>query len=204
MDVAIASFALLILSPLFALLALLVKLSSPGPVFHRGERVGKEGRLFRIYKFRTMRADAAGPRITGAGDARITRIGGWLRRTKLDELPQLINVIAGEMLLVGPRPEDPEYVALYTPEQRALLDYPPGITSAASLQYRDEERILAGDDWERRYRDEVMPAKLAIELVYAKNRSLATDIGVIVRTIIALIGKRSEAASRLEESGTPK
>ena len=128
----VASLAgLTLLSPLFVFIALLIALDSPGPVFYRGQRVGRHGRLFRLYKFRSMviSADKQGPGITAAGDARITRVGRFLRRAKLDELPQLINVLLGDMSLVGPRPEDPRYVAFYTPEQRRVLSVRPGITS---------------------------------------------------------------------------
>ena len=123
---------------------------------------------FRLYKFRRMVSDAdkQGPGITATGDSRITRVGRFLRRTKIDELPQLINVLSGDMSLVGPRPEDPRYVTLYTPEQRRVLAVRPGITSAASLAYRHEEQLLAGADWETVYREEVLPAKLAIDLEY--------------------------------------
>jgi lipopolysaccharide/colanic/teichoic acid biosynthesis glycosyltransferase len=162
-DGVIAALGLLIVSPLFLLIAPIIKLDSPGPVFHRAERIGKDGVPFRLYKFRSMVADAhrRGPGITAAGDRRVTRVGAFLRRTKLDELPQLINVLRGEMSLVGPRPEDPRYVAHYTPEQRRVLAARPGITSPASLHYRNEPAVLSGDDWERIYVETVMPHKLA-------------------------------------------
>jgi lipopolysaccharide/colanic/teichoic acid biosynthesis glycosyltransferase len=186
-DIVASGIGLVVLSPLFAVIAIAVHLNSKGPVFYRARRVGRYGKEFRLYKFRSMVADAdqKGPGITSANDARITPVGRFVRRTKLDELPQLLNVLRGEMSLVGPRPEDPRYVALYTPEQRAILRYCPGITSMASLVYRDEERLLAGDDWERKYIDEVMSAKLAIDLEYAQCATLFTDIGLIFRTIIS-------------------
>ncbi|MFZ1551113.1 MAG: sugar transferase, partial [Anaerolineae bacterium] len=129
-------------------------------------RVGQDGRPFRLYKFRSMivGTDRQGPGITATGDPRITRVGRFLRRAKLDELPQLINVLLGDMSLVGPRPEDPRYVAFYTPEQRRVLSVHPGITSPASLAYRHEEQLLAGEDWETHYRTRVLPAKLALDL----------------------------------------
>ncbi len=187
-DFLIASVGLLALSPILILVALAVKLSSPGPAFYRSTRVGKEGKLFRMLKFRTMvaNADRLGPGITAGGDRRITDIGRFLRRTKLDELPQLINVVKGEMSLVGPRPEDPRYVALYTSEQRRILEVQPGITSAASLAYRQEEQGLVGPDWERVYRIEVLPAKLEADLDYLSRRTFWSDIGLIVQTILAL------------------
>jgi lipopolysaccharide/colanic/teichoic acid biosynthesis glycosyltransferase len=140
LEAAVSLTGLVILSPLLVALAILVKATSRGPVFYRGERVGLRGRLFRVWKFRSMTVDAerTGPGITADADPRVTRVGRFLRRFKLDELPQLVNVLAGDMSLVGPRPEDPRYVALYTPEQRAVLEVRPGLTSPASLRYADE------------------------------------------------------------------
>lgn len=188
-DLLASLVGLILLSPLFVLIAIAIKVDSPGPVFFRGRRVGQDGRLFDIYKFRTMVVDAArkGPGITAAGDPRITRAGRMLRRTKFDELPQLINVARGEMSLVGPRPEDPRYVALYTPEQRRVLRVRPGITSPASFRFRHEEELLHGEDWERVYREVVLPAKLQIELDYLEHRSIWHDLGVLVQTALALV-----------------
>lgn len=187
-DLFASALGLIILSPLFALIALLIRLTSPGPVFYRARRVGQGGREFTLYKFRSMVADAdrRGPGITAAGDPRVTSIGRVLRRTKLDELPQLWNVLRGDMSLVGPRPEDPRYVALYTPEQRRVLDVRPGITSLASIEYRNEEAVLHGPDWEQHYIHEVMPAKLAIDLRYVQRATLFTDLLIILRTLLAL------------------
>ena len=185
----VASLAgLTLLSPFFVLIALLIALDSPGPVFYRGQRVGRHGRLFRLYKFRSMvvSADPQGPGITAAGDARITRVGRFLRRAKLDELPQLINVLLGDMSLVGPRPEDPRYVAFYTPEQRRVLSVRPGITSPASLAFRHEEQLLAGEDWETHYRTRVLPDKLALDLAYLTRRTLLSDLALILRTLAAV------------------
>src|SRR5438552_2122313 len=139
-DVAVALIALVLLAPVFMLLGLLVKLGSQGPILYRATRVGWHARPFVLYKFRTMvdGADQLGAGITAQGDMRVTPIGRWLRRTKLDELPQLLNVLKGDMSLVGPRPEDPRYVALYTPEQRRVLSVRPGMTSLASIRYRHE------------------------------------------------------------------
>ena len=189
LDVVAASCGLLVLSPLFALIALLIKSDSPGPIFFRGERIGRNGQLFGVYKFRTMIADAFqhGPGITATGDPRVTRVGYFLRRTKLDEFPQLINVLRGNMSLVGPRPEDPRYVALYTAVQRRVLSVRPGITSLASVRFRHEETMLQGEDWERAYREEVLPAKLQIELEYLEHRSVWRDLGIIAQTILALV-----------------
>jgi lipopolysaccharide/colanic/teichoic acid biosynthesis glycosyltransferase len=189
MDVVGAAAGLLALAPVFLVVAVAIKLSDGGPVFYRANRVGRNGRPFQLYKFRSMRvgADRQGPGITVGGDARVTRVGRVLRRTKLDELPQLLNVLTGEMSLVGPRPEDARYVALYSEAQRRVLSVPPGITGAASLEYRDEESLLAGPDWEQVYRNEVMPAKLRIELEYLEHRSSWSDLGLIVRTVAALL-----------------
>jgi len=188
LDVAASLAGLILLSPLFLLIAARIKLDSPGPVFYRAQRVGRGGVLFRLYKFRSMvaGADKRGPGITAAGDDRVTRVGRFLRRTKLDELPQLINVLTGDMSLVGPRPEDPRYVALYTPQQLKVLAVRPGITSAASLTYRHEEQLLAGPDWEKVYREQVLPAKLAVDLAYLEHRSLRQDVFLILRTIQAM------------------
>ncbi len=183
-----ASVGLLALSPILTLVALAVKLNSPGPALYRSTRVGKAGKPFHMLKFRTMvlDADRLGPGITPGGDRRITPVGRFLRRTKLDELPQLINVVKGDMSLVGPRPEDPRYVALYTSEQRQVLEVRPGITSAASLAYRQEERMLVGPDWERVYCAEVLPAKLEADLAYLSRRTFLSDFWLIVQTILAL------------------
>ena len=187
-DLLVSALGLIALSPLLTITALLIKLTSPGPILYRAERVGKDGKLFRLYKFRSMAADAdkAGPKITAQGDRRVTPLGRWLRKLKLDELPQLINVLKGEMSMVGPRPEDPHYVAYYTPEQRQVLSVLPGITSAASVRYRHEERILDEADWESKYLNEVMPEKLAIELEYIERRTFLSDLKIIVATFLSL------------------
>lgn len=188
LDIAVSVTGLIVLSPLFLLIGLWIKADSPGPVFYRATRAGKDGEPFRLYKFRSMTsgADRQGPGITAAGDSRVTRAGRFLRRTKLDELPQLINVLRGEMSLVGPRPEDPRYVALYTPKQRRVLAVRPGITSAASLVYRHEEALLAGADWETVYRTRVLPDKLAIDIAYLARRTLVSDLKLIFSTIAAV------------------
>lgn len=185
-DLGAALLGLVVLAPVFAAVALAIASSSPGPVFFRQERVGRDGRMFRIFKFRTMRQDAEahGAQLTVEGDPRITSVGRFLRASKIDELPQLINVVTGEMALVGPRPEVPRYVALYSDEQRRVLTVRPGITDPASIEYRDENAVLAAaDDPEAAYVHEVMPHKLAINLEYLHRRTLATDIGVILSTL---------------------
>jgi len=188
LDLLLALAGLALLWPLLLLAALWVKLDSPGPALFNQERVGWKGRSFRIHKFRTMRNDPApGRQITVGADPRITRSGRWLRAAKLDELPQLFNVLKGEMSFVGPRPEVPRYVALYTEEERRVLELRPGITDLASIKYRDESEILArAADPERAYVDEVMRDKLRINLDYAARAGLWADLGVILKTVAAV------------------
>jgi lipopolysaccharide/colanic/teichoic acid biosynthesis glycosyltransferase len=188
LDLVASGLGLVLLAPFFVIIGLLVKLTSLGPVFYRAQRVGKDERLFRLYKFRSMYLDAdrQGSAITVLDDPRVTPLGRFLRRTKLDELPQLINVFRGEMSLVGPRPEATCYVALYTPEQRQLLRARPGITSPASLLYRREEALLCGDNWETIYRGRILPAKLALDLDYVRQRTVWTDLVIILKTIMGL------------------
>ena len=188
-DIAASATGIVVLSPLLLVTALAVKLSDRGPVLYRARRVGRGGELFDVLKFRTMTPDADrnGPAVTVSGDARVTRIGRVLRRTKLDEFPQLINVLRGEMSLVGPRPEDPRYVQFYSDEQRRLLEVRPGITSAASLAYHNEAELLAGPGWEEKYRDVVLPDKLRIDLEYLSQRSIWKDIALILKTVTASI-----------------
>lgn len=187
-DLAVAIPGLIILSPILLIISLLIKLGSPGPIIYSSWRVGRFEQQFRLYKFRTMvtGADQKGPGITAAGDPRITPIGKYLRQSKADELPQLINVIIGNMSLVGPRPEDPRYVAKYTLAQRRLLSIRPGITSAASFRYRHEEQLLVGPDWEQQYIERIMTAKLSIELEYMDHRNFMTDLHLIIMTIASL------------------
>ena len=190
-DIAIAGPSLLLLSPLLLAIAAWIKLDSPGPVFFRQERVGRGGVLFRIHKFRTMCSDAPaiGPQITVGDDPRITRAGRFLRRAKLDELPQLIDVLAGTMSLVGPRPEVPRYVALYPPGLRdKVLSVRPGITDRASIEFRDENALLAAAaDPEREYTEVVLPAKLRYAADYVDHASLGHDLRLIALTIKTLL-----------------
>lgn len=188
-DLTFSFLGLVILSPLLLLVSAAIPLDSRGPVFYRGVRVGRGGKRFRVLKFRTMVPDAArrGGGLTLRADPRITRLGRFLRRTKIDELPQLFNVIRGEMSLVGPRPEDPRYVQMYTDRQRQVLSVPPGITSVASLRYRQEEDLLSGGNWEEVYTGTVLPAKLDLELSYLARRSFAFDLWIIAGTLLALV-----------------
>lgn len=179
-------FGLLLLSPLILCIAVWVKCDSKGPIFYRQVRVGKDGREFKLLKFRSMRmgADRAGLLTLGDRDPRITRSGFWLRKTKLDELPQLFNVLVGDMSLVGPRPEVPKYVALYTPEQREILSVRPGITDTASVEMRNEAELMAQQaDPEGYYVNVQIPLKIKLAKEYIAQQSLLSDLKLIVRTI---------------------
>jgi lipopolysaccharide/colanic/teichoic acid biosynthesis glycosyltransferase len=188
-DLVASCLALIALLPLFIIIALAIRLDSAGPILYRARRIGRNVREFALYKFRSMvvNADKQGPAITLYDDRRITRVGQLLRKSKMDELPQLINVIKGDMSLVGPRPEDPQYVALYTQEQRKVLSVRPGITSAASVQYRDEATLLTGPAWEQHYINEIMPTKLSMDLQYLLRATIWTDIGILIRTVFAVL-----------------
>jgi len=189
-DVILSSISLLLLSPFLVLVALLIKLESKGPVLYRQLRVGLNGKPFYIYKLRTMEVGAGqkGPLITGADDPRLTRVGRLLRKVKLDEMPQLFHVLRGEMSLVGPRPEVPKYVELYTDEQKKILAVKPGMTDPATVHFRNEENLLAqAEDKERFYINEIMPIKLELYLHYIENRSLFYDVKLIFLEILALI-----------------
>jgi lipopolysaccharide/colanic/teichoic acid biosynthesis glycosyltransferase len=187
-DIVVSALALLLLALPLALVALWIKLDSPGPVFFRQQRVGRHGVPFSIHKFRTMRADAGGLALTVGDDVRITRAGRWLRRTRLDELPQLLDVLAGHMSLVGPRPEVPRYVAHYPPDLRErALAVRPGITDPASLDHLDEAALLAAAaDPEREYIERILPAKVAQAAAYAERATLRSDLTVLARTAWAL------------------
>ena len=190
MDIVVSGGALLVLWPVLALIALAIKIDDPGPVFYRQVRVGRDGKPFRIFKFRTMIVDAdkKGLQITVGRDNRITRMGALLRKTKLDELAQLINVFVGEMSFVGPRPEVPKYVDMYTPYQRQVLLVRPGITDYASIAYRNENDMLEGaEDPERMYIDVIMPAKIELNMKYLREISPLADIRLILSTIVAVI-----------------
>lgn len=211
-DVPVALVGLLVLSPLLLLIAVLVKSTSRGPIIFAGRRIGKGGREFRIYKFRTMvqDADKMGPAVTTASDPRITPVGRWLRRYKLDELPQLINVLKGDMAFVGPRPESPQYVTYYTPEQRALLTIRPGITSPATLAHRDEEQLLDGKDLHTAYVQDILPRKLNTDLAYFSQRTFFGDLAIILATVLrrdvpAFVQRRisgTETGQDLSETAT--
>jgi lipopolysaccharide/colanic/teichoic acid biosynthesis glycosyltransferase len=187
LDVLLAGVGMVVLGPVIGAIAAAIALDSPGPVLFRATRSGRGGLPFTMYKFRTMQERRAshGPKITTHADRRVTRVGRLLRPARLDELPQLWNVLRGEMSLVGPRPEDPQYVALYSPEDRTVLAARPGVTGLAALLYRDEERLLVGEGWERVYIDEVMPAKLAIDRAYVERQTLWLDLKILAATALA-------------------
>lgn len=186
-DVAAACWGLALLSPVLAGAALAVKLSSPGPVLYRQERIGRNGRPFHILKFRSMRVNASGPAVTARGDSRITGVGRLLRRTKLDELPQLWNVLVGDMSLVGPRPEVRRYVDLFPEDYARILTVRPGVTDFAAVEYRDEEAVLAAaPDAEAAYISKVLPAKIGLYHRYLDAMSLTTDVELLLRTLVAI------------------
>jgi lipopolysaccharide/colanic/teichoic acid biosynthesis glycosyltransferase len=212
---ALAAAALIVLGPLILALAAVVRLTSPGPAFHCATRV-RPGGTFTLYKLRSMQVGpptAAGPAITAAGDPRVTRLGRLLRRTKLDELPQLWNVVRGEMALVGPRPEDPRYVDLTDPLHARVFSARPGMTGPTAVAYRDEETVLAdaasrraaargsrtadADDLEAAYREDILPAKLRMDADYLASRSFGGDVRVLVDTVRVALG----GAERAVESG---
>jgi lipopolysaccharide/colanic/teichoic acid biosynthesis glycosyltransferase len=194
LDISVSLLALIVLAPVLLAVAIAVKCGSSGPILYGSRRVGKDGRPFTLYKFRSMVADAAarGPRVTGSGDPRVTRVGRMLRRTKLDELPQFYNTLIGDMSLVGPRPEDPAYVESYSADQCQVLRVKPGITSPATVLLRHEEELLTGPEWEETYRKEILPAKLEIELAYLRRRTVAADMRVLAQTASALFTRRPQ------------
>jgi len=205
-DIALAGGALVAAAPVLGVLAVAIKVDSPGPVLFRHTRVGRGRRLIQTMKLRTMRVAHAGPQITASHDPRITRVGRVLRRAKLDELPQLWNVLRGDMSIVGPRPEVPEYVAIYRQDWAKLLAVAPGLTDAASIIFRDEQRLLSqARDPERAYREIVMPMKLELALRGVERSSLRNDLRVIKDTVLALFGRATgqdviaEAERRIEE-----
>jgi lipopolysaccharide/colanic/teichoic acid biosynthesis glycosyltransferase len=186
-DLAAATGGLLVLSPILLALAVAIRWSSPGPILFRQQRVGRGGVPFWLYKFRTMRPDLGGSFLTAAGDVRITPIGRWLRHWKLDELPQLLNVLRGDMSMVGPRPEVPRYVRLYDAEQQRVLSVRPGITGPSQIRFRDEERLLAAQhNPEAYYVETLLPTKLAVDLQYVRQPSLLRDLQLLAQTVLAI------------------
>lgn len=192
LDIVVASIMLAVLAFPMLVVAVLIKLDSPGPVFFRQERVTQYGRIFRIYKFRTMvnNASKIGTQVTVSNDARITKVGKWLRRLRIDEFPQLFNILAGDMTLVGTRPEVKKYVLEYTPEMYATLLLPAGLTSKTSIAYKDEDRLLAdAKDADETYIREVLPAKMKYNLESLRKFGLKSDMSVLWNTFVSVIKK---------------
>ena len=188
-DIIFSIFGILVFSPLFLLLAFLIKKEESGPVFYRGVRVGRYGNLFKIFKFRTMVVDAEklGGLSTPDDDPRITKTGRFIRKYKIDELPQIINVLKGEMSFVGPRPEVQYYVNMFTEEEKAILSICPGITDWASIWNPDEGAVLAGNpDPEKAYMEKIRPEKIRLQLKYVREHSLLTDLEIIFKTLMRL------------------
>ncbi|HCJ65818.1 MAG TPA: sugar transferase [Elusimicrobia bacterium] len=193
-DIIFSLIGVLVFSPLFLLITLLIKLEDGGSMFYHGVRVGRYGEPFKMFKFRTMvmNADKIGGHSTADDDPRITKIGKFIRKYKLDELPQLINVLKGEMSFVGPRPEVPFYVNMFTEEEKEILDVKPGITDWASLWDSDEGAILAGNpDPERIYMEKIRPEKIRLQLKYVKEQSFLVDIGIIFETLWTIIKRKA-------------
>ncbi|TKJ37215.1 hypothetical protein CEE36_11245 [candidate division TA06 bacterium B3_TA06] len=192
LDIVVSFIGLWLLALITPFVALAITLDSKGPIFYRGVRVGRNGKLFKIFKFRTMiaGADRCGPKLTYRNDPRITGIGAILRRLKVDELPQLINVFLGQMSMVGPRPEDPQYVSHYTKGQRAILSVKPGITGPAQIHYVDIESHMDPSKFDEQYIDEIIPEKFRFNILYIQNRSLSLDLKILWRTFLSLF--RSE------------
>jgi lipopolysaccharide/colanic/teichoic acid biosynthesis glycosyltransferase len=201
-DLIASVLGIVIFSPLMATIAVLIKLNSPGPIVYAGHRIGKDGKPFRLLKFRTMvvNADKIGGPSTSDDDPRVTQIGHFLRRYKLDELPQLFNVLKGEMSLVGPRPEVAAEVALYGPEERKLLNVAPGITDWASIRFHNEGEILKGSaDPHRTYQEKIRPEKIRLGLEYVQKHSFRVDVQILLTTFGTLVKTRvkSEAGADL-------
>jgi lipopolysaccharide/colanic/teichoic acid biosynthesis glycosyltransferase len=195
-DIISSLIVLSILLPFFIIISLVILFSSRGGIFYKQIRVGKNGREFYLYKFRSMvsGADKKGQLTVGMNDHRITRVGTFLRKYKLDEFPQLINIILGDMSVVGPRPEVPKYVRLYSPQQKKVLSVRPGLTDYASLEYINENEILGkAKDPERTYIEEIMPAKLALNMKYIDEKSFGTDLKIIFRTIGKIFKRNGRA-----------
>ena len=203
-DIVVSAIMLLILSPVFLILAIAIKLDSPGPVFYRQVRVTQFGKRFRIFKFRSMvsNADKIGTQVTVGNDSRITRVGKLIRKCRLDELCQLIDVFRGTMTFVGTRPEVPKYVDAYTPEMLATLLLPAGVTSLASIFYKDEDRLLEGaEDVDKTYIEKVLPGKMRYNLKAIKTFSFFGDIRVMFMTVFAVLGKEYKTEEEKERVG---
>jgi lipopolysaccharide/colanic/teichoic acid biosynthesis glycosyltransferase len=195
-DVVVAASLLLLLTPVLVLIALLVVLESPGPLLYGCTRVGRDGRPIRVLKFRKMRDGACGPALTLDGDERFTRIGSWLATTKLDELPQLWNVLRGDMSLVGPRPEDPAFVGLRRDEYDEILAVTPGITGLSQLAFTRERELLAGADALDRYVESILPQKIGMDRLYAWRRTFVMDLKILAWTAVSIVLRWDVAVDR--------
>jgi len=203
-DLLFSAFAFVILFPVFIAIAAAIKLTSTGPIVYAGTRIGRYGRPFRLLKFRTMvvNADKIGGPSTSDDDPRVTKTGSVLRRYKLDELPQLLNVLKGDMSIVGPRPEVPAEVGLYSREQRELLTVRPGITDWASMRFHNEGEILKGSaDPHRTYQEQIRPEKIRLGLEYVRNRSFQVDMQILIGTLSVLLKTRAQGTARGDAKG---
>jgi lipopolysaccharide/colanic/teichoic acid biosynthesis glycosyltransferase len=199
-DVVAAAVLIVLTAPIWLFISIAILIEEPGAIFYRAERAGLNGHTFTMFKFRKMRLDASGGKLTLLRDSRFTRVGGLLARTKLDELPQLLNVLRGEMGLVGPRPEDPCYVALYPNEFAEIQRVRPGITGLSQIQYRDESALLVGDDYDDLYRNALLPRKITLDRYYAKRHCLALDVRILMWTLVAVVA--GARVQRNELTGT--
>jgi lipopolysaccharide/colanic/teichoic acid biosynthesis glycosyltransferase len=195
LDIGLGSVALILATPLLAGIGLAMRLTGDrGPFLYRTQRIGEGARLFTLLKVRTMAADSDGPRLTSLRDSRVTPVGRVVRRFRLDELPQLVNVLRGEMSLVGPRPEDPSFVDLSNPLHRLVYSARPGITGLAQLEFHDEARLMTGPDPEALYREVILPEKLRLDAEYLEHRSLRVDLRILGRTVLTVLGRGSTSA----------
>ena len=196
LDLLVAGLLLLAVLPIAVAVAIAIKLDSPGPVFYRARRVGHRGRPMDMLKFRKMRHDASGPALTADDDGRFTRVGAWLAKSKLDELPQLWNVLRGDMSLIGPRPEDPTFVALHPAEFLDVLRMRPGMTGLSQIAFAEESRILDDDDPTGHYITRILPQKLAMDRLYSTKYQLRTDLSILTWTLVAVCLRREVAVHR--------
>jgi lipopolysaccharide/colanic/teichoic acid biosynthesis glycosyltransferase len=203
-DIAFSATLLVLASPLIAALAVAIRLDSPGPAFYRCRRVGLRGRALHMLKFRKMHNGASGPALSSPDDVRFTRLGSFLARTKLDELPQLWNVLKGEMSLVGPRPEDPAFVEMRSDAYETILEVRPGITGLSQLAFASETEVLDPDDRMGHYLDRILPQKIGMDSLYAKRRTIGMDIKVLWWTARAVVGGKDVAVNRETGRLTPR
>ena len=203
LDVVLSALVLALMSAVIGLVALAIAVESPGPVLYRAERVGREGRGFRMLKFRKMHAYSRGLRLTTLDDARFTRVGAFLARSKLDELPQFVNVLRGEMSLIGPRPEDPGFVAQRRADYDVILRVRPGITGLSQLAFAEESRILSREDPLGDYLERIFPQKCALDRLYVRSLSVRTDVRILLWTVVAVLFRRDVAVNRFDRADGP-